>query len=456
VISEGSIETMATKVCVMEVEELTGLSRDAAVYAVEELAHRAGVGRAMLLSWRIEFEGNEFVSVYIQAGTRKRIRFPRAGADVWRQINAGTFQTSTAGWMIGFDRHSDFIPDFRIPFSSSNQEELGPLFQQDLPDTFTCRVDLLLSAVLTLSRFEETLPGARDVHGRFSAYSSIAWQDDFLHRPIVDEYGLALEEVLRVLLPSWRSAVAKSVRYGRPLATFRDLLAPLAGIDTTYQLQLRKLVQMSAERRVDSAIYWKASNPGPYDTGYDPRDKRIQRMIDSFQAQRLEMGIHPSYATFHSPELLRSEVQALRDVLGEVKLGGRQDYLRWSPQTWLDWDRLGLAYDASVGFADQIGFRAGTAVPYRPWLWAQQRKASLVEIPLLAMDSTLQGYMRLSPEKALNRLRELITRCRKIGGVFTLAWHNTRISDSEHASVYKAVLDELSGSAKYDWRSTAL
>lgn len=468
---------MATPVTVSLAEERIALSRNAAVYAVGELARRAGVSPSMLRTWRIEFE-NEFVSVYVQSGASKRIRFPRLGHEAWEQIQAGAFRTATADWMTGPGKKDELIPNFRIPFSSCNQKELGPLFVPDKGNTLTCRVDLLASTLLTLSRFEETLPGLRDVHARFSAHSSVAWRDGFLHRPIVDEYGLGLQQAVKALLPGWvpemrefraklghdvdeigipfslRGAAAKSVRHGKPLLTIRDLLAPVIGIDTAYQTQLRKLVQMSIERKIDSAIYWKVSQEGPYDTGYDPRDKRIRRLIDCFRSQRVEMGIHPSYATFHSPELLRLEVQTLREVLGETKLGGRQDYLRWSPQTWLDWDRLGLAYDASVGFADHIGFRAGTAIPYQPWLWTQQRKASLVEIPLLAMDSTLQGYMKLAPAKAQELLRDLIARCRAVGGVFTLAWHNTRIIDSEHAEVYKMVLDEISGTAKYDWRAT--
>lgn len=475
-----SLQSLATPVKVRLVECVAGLNRNAAQYAVQELACRAGVSPDMFQKWRIEFEDGGFVCVYPQPGSRKRLRFPTVSAQAWKQIIAGTFHTSTASWMCRAEKHKALVPDFKIPFSSCRQKELGALFVHDLPDTLTCAADLLLSAVLTLSRFEETLAGPRDLHGRFSAYSSVAWHDGFLHRPVVDEYGLGLQQALQVLLPSWvpqkrefsaklghdvdeigipfslRSAVAQSVRHLRPLSTIRDLLAPVAGIDTAYQLQLRNLVQMSVDRKIDSAIYWKSSKQGPYDTGYNPRDKRIRRLIDNFRSQGLELGIHPSYATFNSPDLLRAEVETLRQLLGQERLGGRQDYLRWGPQTWLHWERLGLAYDASVGYADHIGFRAGTSIPYHPWLWEQQRKSQLLEIPLLAMDSTLLGYMRLKPENALKLLFDLVARCRAVGGVFTLAWHNTRITDSEHSSVYQSVLDEISGCAKFDWRTTVL
>src|SRR5205807_6191871 len=103
--------------------------------------------------------------------------------------------------------------------------------------------------------------------------------------------------------------------------------------------------------------------------------------IDWLQDQGVEMGVHPGYYTFLSPDQLLQEVQSVRTVLGKSPVGGRQHYLRWCPETWLHWERCGRAYDSTVGYADAIGFRAGTCIPYRPWLPALNREANLVEIP---------------------------------------------------------------------------
>jgi hypothetical protein len=268
-------------------DEKVGLNPHSIRYAIEQLARRAGVGDEISRSWSIDLTDREFVNVFVQPGTRKRIRFPRVSVGAWDRIQRGSFSISSAAWMTEFDRPHELIPDFRIPFSSSRQSELGPLFVPDSPESFTCTVDLLLSTVLTLSRFEETFPSPKDAHGRFPASASIAWQGGFLHRAIVDEYGLALEQVLTSLLPAWRpverhlrvklsqdvdqigipfslrSAFAKTIRDRRPLSTLRDLAAPLLGTDTTYQLQLKRLGRLSVEHGLDSAIYWKSSKSGP-------------------------------------------------------------------------------------------------------------------------------------------------------------------------------------------------
>jgi hypothetical protein len=216
---------------------------------------------------------------------------------------------------------------------------------------------------------------------------------------------------------------------------------------------LHEIVQMSLDRGLDSAIYWKASAPGPYDSGYDLQESRNLALRALFHSHGVEMGVHPSYDTFRSAAKLGEEVSAIRKWIGQSELGGRQDYLRWNTDTWRLWESLGMAYDASVGFADHIGFRAGTSHPYRPWLFSEQREASLLEIPLLAMDTTLLGYMNLGPQQALSRLLDIVARCRAVGGVFTLLWHHTNLMKSKHATMYRQLLDHLAGSDAYDWRN---
>ena len=57
--------------------------------------------------------------------------------------------------------------------------------------------DLIASSYFLLSRYEEMyLRHERDQLGRFPGKSSLAYRAGFLHRPIVDEYGYALREIL--------------------------------------------------------------------------------------------------------------------------------------------------------------------------------------------------------------------------------------------------------------------
>jgi hypothetical protein len=103
-----------------------------------------------------------------------------------------------------------------------------------------------------------------------------------------------------------------------------------------------------------------------------------------------------------------------------------------------------------VGFADQIGFRAGTSFPFRPWCWAENRELNLIEVPLILMDCTPVKYMQLDIQEGLKRIRSLVRRVEETSGVFTLLWHNTPLLDPDYNGWYEGILDSLDGAKAYD------
>jgi hypothetical protein len=165
------------------------------------------------------------------------------------------------------------------------------------------------------------------------------------------------------------------------------------------------------------------------------------------------MGLHASYETFNTPEKLLFEAETARQILGRNRIGGRQHYLRWCPETWLHWEACGLAYDSTLGFADQVGFRAGTCFPYRPWVISENREVDLIEIPLIVMDCTPYMYMGLTPDDCLRTTDECITRCKIVGGVFTLLWHNTSAVNPPYSRLYVPIMTKLLGADRFDWAS---
>jgi transposase-like protein len=457
--------------------QIKRITTEAKIYALKELARRAGVTSEIFRTWQTEVQEGT-TTVRVLPGTEKRIRFPATSPDCWRQLAAGTFETTRASWMHSpLEPISSMVPDLVIPFPSEARTGKRPLFSSPDPDCVECSYDLLTSIVLTLSRFEETVSTEKDPYGRFKASTSLAFRGGFLNRPIIDEYGLAFGQALTALLPSWRpqerrlrvklshdiddvgqpfkwrAALRHARHHRRPSATLRDLFGPIVGMKPTNLELVRQLARMSLERDLDSAMYWKASPPGPRDTGYDPRHYKVQEVISWLREREVEIGIHPGYETFLAPDRLLQEIRVLREVVGEQPMGGRQHLLRWCPETWLHWESCGLAYDSTVGYADRIGFRAGTCIPYRPWLISQNREARLIEIPLLVMEVTLAEYMGLTPQQSLDAILECVARCRLVGGVFTLLWHNSSLIDPIYGDVYEKALDALAHNEKFDWRN---
>jgi hypothetical protein len=480
---------------------LEGITKEARLYALKELARRAGVTSEFFRTWKLEFTPGELV-VHVLPPGRQRIRF-RCTSVGSQKLSQPILPTARASWTWPVNEPGrTLVPDFLIPFVGRNGQNGCPLFAPVEADAVECSLDLLASTLLTLTRYEEVVSPVRDGHGRFPAAASVAWREGFLRRPIVDEYGLALEQALRYLVPGWqpekrrvrvklshdiddvgglcylngglrharfrpsmrvmwrmlpfngRYAIQKVTQYRDVAGALHHLWGRLTGSVASCLDLVRQLVALSKERGLDSAVYWKAGPLGPYDSGYDLRQARFQLLLGELRRQGAELGVHPGYDTFMAPQRLASEVELLREALGEHRLGGRQHYLRWCPDTWIHWERCDLAYDSTLTFADHYGFRAGTCWPYRPWIPAENRESRLLEIPLAIMDATLID-MQLSEEQSFEAVKECFERSKLVGGVFTFLCHNCTLLREGYLGFYERVLDLVSGGDKFDWKTPA-
>jgi len=443
------------------------------VYSIRELARRAGVSDEFFRSWELRTE-DSWTIVRVGQGAVKKLRFPVAVVDTRDGVPLLENRIARAKWAYEPEsRLRDSVPEFIVPFVAQEARETPPIFRV-FDDRIDFCYDILSAALWTLGRVEEILSPERDSHGRFPASASIAVRHDFLLRPVVDEYGLALEQALRCLIPAWQPeprkfrvklshdidlvglpfslrTTAAHVLTRRDLsAAFVDLVSTFTDRNTAYLAAVEKLARMSSDRHIDSAFYWMACAPC-MDGGYDLQNPKIRRVISGLLASGTECGIHPGYDTFGRPDRLQAEIDALSPLFGHPPSGGRQHFLRWRPETWLHWEACGLRYDSTVGFADRLGFRAGTSIPYRPWIFNQNREANLLEIPLIVMDGTLWHYMGLSTDESLVLVKGCIERVRQVGGVFTLLWHNTSLFQPGFRDLYPLLLEMFSGAGTFDW-----
>jgi len=344
-------------------------------------------------------------------------------------------------------------------------------------------VDVFGSAFFMLSRYEEVVNHVLDVHGRFPAASSIAYQNGFLERPIIDEYAELLWAAMSRLWPSlartqhqYRLVLTHDVdrpfgvcgeplgsvlrRFGGDLVHRRSPIyfaKRLASVVLPGQAKERYdpnntfdwIMTQSERNDLRSEFYFMADVTGT--RRYDPFAPHIQRLLQRIHARGHRIGLHPSYETLGRPDLLATEADTLRRALDGAGIdqplrSGRQHYLRWNAErTWNDWEEAGLQEDSSVGYPDHVGFRAGTSRPYHGWSWKAQKKLHLLERPLIAMDATLLSnqYMALSPENAEERLRLLSQRVRAVRGEFVSLWHNDSIIGRK--GMYKRFLEDCRG-----------
>jgi len=320
--------------------------------------------------------------------------------------------------------------------------------------------DIIAATFFMLSRWEETVVDVRDEHDRFPASASVAYQQNFLDRPVVDEYALVLQAWLHLILPNWQPKLHQfSVKLSHDIDHIRRFLdGPTAfralGRSLLKQFDLRNawqicldtvsqtikpdqtpeirgieaLANLSIQYGFDSAFYFMTTKPGPRESDYTLTAPRMRQLVKNLQTRGFEIGFHPGYFTLNNSTLLVNQKTQLDAILGKTKYGGRQHYLRFRvPDTWRHWEQAGLVYDSTLGYADHEGFRCGTCHPFQPFDLEQDHQLELWELPLIVMDGTLKQYRHLTPADGLEVVMRLARKCKQVGGIFTLLWHNSSV-----------------------------
>ena len=101
-----------------------------------------------------------------------------------------------------------------------------------------------------------------------------------------------------------------------------------------------------------------------------------------------------------------------------------------------------------MGFAEQPGFRNGSCsiVPF--FDLSSNQELDLKIHPFMAMDTTFQKYLKMTPDEALAQYRKLIDEVRSLGGTFSCIFHNQNLCEEAEwkgwRKVYEEVLDYAS------------
>lgn len=107
------------------------------------------------------------------------------------------------------------------------------------------------------------------------------------------------------------------------------------------------------------------------------------------------------------------------------------------PSTYRNLLARDITADYSMGFANEVGFRAGICCPFNFYDLDLERETTLRIHPFAAMDATLNLYMRLTPDEAFDKVKNLIVEIKKVNGVFSTLWHNETLSDEKQWKGWK-------------------
>lgn len=201
-----------------------------------------------------------------------------------------------------------------------------------------------------------------------------------------------------------------------------------------------KMLKIHSEYDIKSTFFWIAaqgrSADGIKNADYSLTNKKVQQALSEIQKNQFDIGLHKSS--------LDSSFETEFERLPKAHIkANRYHFLRFQlPNAWEIMSDAGVKLDASLGFADQYGFRNSYGLPFRPYDFRTGTTMPLIVTPLNIMDGTLAGYMGINETDISKHILDFFEK-NKEDCVLGLLWHNTESSEFKYLpylKIYKEIL----------------
>lgn len=331
--------------------------------------------------------------------------------------------------------------------------------------------DLFSASFYLVSRYEEYVPHKRDKHNRYEPTQSVAYLNGFLDSPIVNVWADYLKGKLKEKYPTVEFA-KKEFKYLNTIDVDyayaykeKGFIRTIGGLGkdlltanfTEFGNRLRSSIGLSKDPFntfkfiLDSAKRYGFKSIFFFHVGdYDVNDKSIP--IGSNKLQSLikevndyaEIGLHPSYASSVNPSKLGVEFSRLAKVIHQPVSCSRFHFIKVSlPESYRELIELDIRADYTMGYASEMGFRAGICSPFTFYDLDYDAPTSLVVYPFYLMEATIRYYFDEGPESAMAYFKKYIDTVSQYNGTFVSLWHNDSLSEWGQWKGWKNIYTEM-------------
>lgn len=301
-----------------------------------------------------------------------------------------------------------------------------------------------------LTCYEEYYISNRDEHDRFSAQNSTLYKFNRLHKPNIDLIVIEIWSILKLDYSDVRRHFKSILTFdidsawavknkSKTRAIASDLKSLIKNESISEKKAIRKKIikdpfdtfdkikTLSKEHEI--ICFFLLGDWGKFDKNINWKNKELQCLINDL-ASAVKIGIHPSYKSYLSTDLVKTELSRLDQITGSNNCLSRQHFLKLKlPTTYEILASIGIKEDYSMGFADAYGFRAGTAFSFNFYNLKTDSESELRIYPISYMDGTLNQYLKHSIEESISIVQQLKSEIKHVGGLFIPLWHNDTINN---------------------------
>jgi uncharacterized protein DUF7033 len=340
--------------------------------------------------------------------------------------------------------------------------------------------DIFAASFYLISRYEEYLPHVKDEYERFPANESLAFQNKFLDKPIIDIWAFKFKKVLMDKFPSFKKELEDIKRDFKFISTIdvdmafnykhKGFIRSIGGvINDMVHFKIKdiwdrflvifslkkdpfdtfsKLLYLQKKYQIPTLYFFLLSEYTTYDKNISSGNINYKLLIKNI-ADYTKVGIHPSYFSMKNELIIKKEKKIMEDIVNFPITKSRQHFLRMElPDTYQKLVDIEIEEDYTMGYASHYGFRAGTCTPFHFYDLDFEIQTPLKVYPFAVMDGTLKDYLNFTAKKSFNTMLNLASEVKKVNGTFITLFHNDSVSGAGRwrgwNKVYAGLLKELS------------
>lgn len=336
--------------------------------------------------------------------------------------------------------------------------------------------DIFAASFFLLSRYEEYLPHLKDEYNRFPREESLAYKYDLLHQPVVDIWAYKFKAALALKYPNFqfsRRVYKLDVSIDVPTAFYfkhKGLMRTIGGtfwdIGTLRFRQLfnrysvllgfkkdpydtfKWIINKQKQTPFKFNTFFLIGNYSTYDKNISINKKKFVSLIKSV-ADYCNVGLKVSYFAIEDVKTLKKEKQNLEEVINTSLIASRNSFSKLNlPYTYRNLIDLEINQDYSMGYINQLGFRAGTCTPFLFYDLDYEIQTPLEIHPYHVLDFALLKFnSQLDKKETLQRVIEEV---KKVNGTLSVVFHNYSFSNEDRWIGFKELFSIILNSANED------
>ncbi len=331
--------------------------------------------------------------------------------------------------------------------------------------------DIFAASFYLITRYEEYQPHVADANGRFSATQSLAFQGEFLEKPIIDIWAYKLLDRLREKYPDYNFPKRKfqfvatinvseayAFRNKGIIRNIGGLLTDIVKFDferfsrrILVLFRIRKdpyniydkILDISTKYNIRTLFFFLFSQYTTFDTNVSYTKRQYKLLIKSI-IDYVPFGQLFSYYTMKNSGKMNKEKNHFESVVNRPITKSRQHLNRLEiPKTYQGLIDTGITEEYSMGYDSHCGFRASTCAPFYFYDLDYEIQTPLLIMPNAVIDKILISD-KLTVREAYLKIKQLQYEVQKVNGMFIMTFHSDTFSDlvsnEKWANLYEQVL----------------